>query len=100
MTAGLLVPDRDWEAALADPFLRSHEIGVRMLEIGPRLSPLSIRDQMFRAAVAVDRAREHHLISKEAPILIVGGGAAGGAGAARARYTGEAMARCRTTSAW
>ncbi len=84
MTTGLLVPDREWEAALADPFLRAHEIGVRMLEIGPRLSPLSIRDQMFRAAVAVDRAREHRLISKEAPILIVGGGAAGGAGAARA----------------
>ncbi len=87
MRTGLLAPDRDWDAAVNDPFLRAHQIGVRMLEIGPRLSPLSIRDQMFRAAVAIDRACEHRLISKESPILIVGGGAAGGAAAARAiRY--------------
>lgn len=80
--------DRIWETAVSlDPFLRAHEVGLRILEIGPRLSPLSIRDQMFRAAVAVDRAVEHSLIGKDRPLLIVGGGAAGAAGAARAlRY--------------
>lgn len=41
--------DVEWERSLSDPFLHVHQIGPRQIEIGPRLSPLSIRDQMFRA---------------------------------------------------
>jgi hypothetical protein len=79
-----------WTLALADPFLRAHAAGEYLVEIGPQISPLSIRDQMFRGAVCVDRAVEHGLIggSNNNPLLVVGGGAAGVSAAARARRHG------------
>lgn len=81
--------DTGWiKACERDPFVRAHAAQVaRVLEIGAGLSPLSIRDQMFRAAVAVDRAWEYGLISRRKPLLVAGGSAAGVTAAMRAaRY--------------
>lgn len=64
---------------LADPFLLAHIIRPRIFDIGGKLSPVSIRDQMVRGRMFIDRACEVGLISPEAsiPVLVVGAGAAG-----------------------
>jgi hypothetical protein len=40
-------------------------------------SPISIRDQIIRVCLIIERAKEQGIISSERPILIVGGGVAG-----------------------
>jgi hypothetical protein len=71
-----------------DPFLAAHMVAPLMLEIGPRLSPVSIRDQMVRAALAVDRALHEGLIGRARPLFVVGAGVAGASAAIRASGAG------------
>lgn len=47
-------------------------------------NPQSIRDQMMRAALLVDRGVRTEILTKERPLLVVGAGAAGVAAALRA----------------
>src|SRR5579883_2876739 len=61
----------------ADPFLRAHKIAACYFDIGGRISPISIRDQMLRARTFVHRAFEEGLLEHGSRLLIIGGGAAG-----------------------
>lgn len=67
-----------------DPFLNSHSVGYRQIDISGRLWPLSIRDQMIRGMLAIDRAHEKRLLDSELGILVIGAGAAGATAAMRA----------------
>jgi NAD(P)-binding Rossmann-like domain len=60
-----------------DPFLLTHKVRHELYDIGPRLSPISIRDQMTRAYVLVVRAIRRQIIGPDKPLLVVGAGAAG-----------------------
>ena len=60
-----------------DPFLLTHNVRHQLYDIGPRLSPISIRDQMIRAYVLVIRAIRQQIIGPDKPLLVVGAGAAG-----------------------
>jgi hypothetical protein len=62
---------------LADPFLLAHLVSPLFFDLGGRLAPISIRDQMVRARMAVDRAIEEGLIGPQRPLLAIGAGAAG-----------------------
>lgn len=79
-----------WKTACeSDPFLKAHQgSSPRTIDIGGGLSPLGIRDQMFRAAVAVDRAFHHGLIGPANPLIVAGGSAAGVTAATRAARKG------------
>jgi hypothetical protein len=61
-----------------------HRVGPRLFDIGGRLSPASIRDQMVRAILLVDRACERGFLSRDKELLVVGAGAAGATAAMRA----------------
>lgn len=69
---------------MADPFLLSHSCGPLQFSIAGPLTPVSIRDQMLRAKLAVDRLIEQSLISAARPLLVVGAGAGGATAAIRA----------------
>lgn len=69
---------------MADHFLLSHIVRPFLFEIGGKLHPVSIRGQMIRARVIVDRAFEAGLINKKRDLLVIGGGAAGLTAAIRA----------------
>jgi hypothetical protein len=60
-----------------DPFLLTHKVDDGLYDIGPRISPISIRDQMIRGYCMVSRAHREGLIGADKPLLIVGAGAAG-----------------------
>jgi len=64
-----------------DPLLLTFQVGPEPLlfDISSNLSPVSIRDQMFRGAMIVRRAIAQGFLSKDQslPLLIVGGGVAG-----------------------
>ena len=60
-----------------DPFLLTHNVRHLLYDIGPRLSPISIRDQMMRGYVLVTRAIRQDIIGTDKPLLIIGAGAAG-----------------------
>lgn len=60
-----------------DPFLLTHNVRHQLYDIGPRLSPISIRDQMIRAHILVVRALRQQIIGPDKPLLIIGAGAAG-----------------------
>ena len=62
---------------MPDPLLLAHEVAPFFFELGGRLSPVSIRDQMVRAQLLVDRAVIAKLISPSRPLLVIGAGAAG-----------------------
>ena len=62
---------------MADPFLLNHLVSPLFFDLGGRLAPISIRDQMVRARMAVDRAIEEGLIGPQRPLLAIGAGAAG-----------------------
>jgi hypothetical protein len=68
---------------LADPFLLAHLVHPLFFDIGGRLAPVSIRDQMVRAHTAVDRGIEEGLIGPSRPLLVIGAGAAGATAAIR-----------------
>jgi hypothetical protein len=60
-----------------DPFLLTHNVRHQLYDIGPRFSPISIRDQMIRGYVLVVRAIRQQIIGPGKPLLVVGAGAAG-----------------------
>ncbi len=59
--------------------LRAHQIYPLFFNLGGRLYPISIRDQMVRAQMVIDGAIEQGLIGFDPwrPLLVVGAGAAG-----------------------
>jgi hypothetical protein len=77
-----------------DPFLAAHRVGrLPLYNLGGRLSPISIRDQMVRACLLVDRLVEEARSSGNdptatlGPLLVVGAGACGATAAiAAAEY--------------
>lgn len=69
---------------MADPVLLAHKVKPGIFQIGGKMTPISIRDQMLRAFVLVDRALESGLISSTRPLLVVGAGAAGATAAIHA----------------
>ena len=72
-----------------DPFLRAHIIRPFIFDIGGRLSPISIRDQMLRGQLIVDRALEAGYIDGYGrDLLVVGAGAAGATAAIHAAGKG------------
>lgn len=60
-----------------DPFLLTHKVRDGLYDVGPRLAPISIRDQMLRSYALVTRAFREKLIGPGKPLLVVGAGAAG-----------------------
>lgn len=75
---------------MADPFLLAHLVHPLFFDLGGRLIPVSIRDQMVRARMAVDRAIEEGLIGHGRPLLAIGAGAAGATAAMHAAARGVA----------
>lgn len=70
---------------MTDPFLAQHQIDAYLFNLGGKLFPIAIRDQMVRGQLLVDRAFEAGLIDNEArPLLVIGAGAAGATVAMRA----------------
>lgn len=73
---------------MADPFLLEHLIRPLFFDIGGVLSPVSIRDQMIRGRMAVDRAIDEGLLGLGRPLLAIGAGAGGATAAIRAAQRG------------
>ncbi len=71
---------------MSDPVLSSHQVYPLFFNLGGRISPISIRDQMVRGQTIVERALEAGLIGGEGhrPLLVVGAGAAGATAAIHA----------------
>lgn len=62
---------------MPDPFLAAHSLGPLHYGLGGKISPVSIRDQMLRGRVIIDRALEVPLLGVDRPLLVIGAGAAG-----------------------
>lgn len=62
---------------MVDSFLLAHQIDPLLYDVGSALSPISIRDQILRGQMLVDRACETGLIDAERALLVIGAGAAG-----------------------
>lgn len=74
---------------MADPFLLAHLVRPLFFDIGGALSPVSIRDQMIRGRMIVDRSVEAGLLGTgRSPLLVIGAGAAGATAAIRAAQRG------------
>jgi hypothetical protein len=74
---------------MADPFLLAHLVSPFFFDIEGTLSPISIRDQMIRGRMIVDRAVEEGLLNRGArSLLVIGAGAAGATAAIRAAQHG------------
>jgi len=75
---------------MGDPFLRAHYVAPRVFNISGKLTPVSLKDQMIRARLFVDRAVEGAEISSapDRGLLIIGGGACGITAAIRAAQLG------------
>ena len=71
---------------MADPFLLAHHAGPLVFNLSGKLVPVSIRDQMVRGRLFVDRAVEEGVITPgpDTGLLVVGGGACGATAAIRA----------------
>src|ERR1039457_695001 len=71
---------------MADPFLLAHHVAPRVFNISGRLTPVSLKDQMIRGRLFVDRAYENGEISsaRDRGLLVIGGGACGIPAAIRA----------------
>src|SRR5437879_3176765 len=70
------------------PALFAHHVTPLLFDIGSRLSPASIRDQMIRGKLIADRAREERLIGPTRPLLVIGAGAGGATAALVASMSG------------
>jgi hypothetical protein len=68
-------------AGFGDPILDAYYDQGLVFDLSDRLRPGSVRDQIVRGVMLVERAIEHRLISPERPLLVIGGGAAGMAAA-------------------
>lgn len=64
---------------MADPFLLAHHVAPRVFNISGKLTPVSLKDQMIRGRLFVDRAYENGEISSapDRGLLVIGGGACG-----------------------
>jgi len=71
-----------------DPVLLAHRVAPLRCELGWMIFPVSIKEQMLRACLIVDRARECGVISKDRPLLVIGAGATGVTAAIRAARKG------------
>jgi hypothetical protein len=69
---------------MADPFLLAHQVAESAFDIGGKLYPVSIRDQMVRAQSIIDRAMAAGYKGTGKELLIIGAGAAGVAAAIQA----------------
>ena len=69
---------------MADPFLLAHLVGPRIFDLSGKLNPISIRDQMVRGRMLIDRAFEANLIGPDESLLVIGSGACGATAAVRA----------------
>ncbi len=72
---------------MVDPFLHAHNVGPFHFDIGGVISPISIKDQMVRGQMIVDRAVEVGLIDQRYHLLVIGAGAAGVTAAIHASQT-------------
>jgi hypothetical protein len=61
---------------VADPFVRAHLARPLVFNLAGR-SPVSIRDQLFRAHLLTERLLAHKLLAPGLKLLVVGAGAAG-----------------------
>jgi hypothetical protein len=75
---------------MADPFLLAHHVAPRTFSLSGKISPVSIRDQMIRGRLFVDRAFETGEITSDSNrgLIIIGGGACGITAALRAAELG------------
>jgi hypothetical protein len=62
---------------MIDTFLELHRVGPLQFTISSPLTPISIRDQMVRAKLFVDRAIAAGLISQDRALFVLGAGAGG-----------------------
>ncbi|POR39949.1 FAD-binding protein [Methylobacterium sp. V23] len=62
---------------MEDPVLAAHAVAGPCFEIGGEFTPGSIRDQMVRACLIVQRAADKSLISARRPLLVIGAGPTG-----------------------
>ena len=62
---------------MPDTFLEAHRLDPLQFTISSPLTPISIRDQMVRAKMLVDRAIDENLIGVDRPLFVVGAGAGG-----------------------
>lgn len=62
---------------MPDPILDAHEALPGFYLISPGVTPISIRDQMIRGRLIIDRLWELKKISDACPVLVVGAGAGG-----------------------
>lgn len=72
---------------MADLFLSAHQLAPRLYSVGGKIYPISIRDQMLRGRLLVDRLLEVGVVRKydwDRPLVILGAGAAGVSAALRA----------------
>jgi hypothetical protein len=73
---------------MADPFLVTHQVGPAVFDIGGKLYPVSIRDQMVRGQSIVDRAIQAGFGVPGQELLVIGAGCAGAAAAMEAAARG------------
>jgi hypothetical protein len=69
---------------MADPFLLAHQVAESVFDIGGKLYPVSIRDQMVRGQAIIDRAVAEGFAATGRELLVIGAGAAGAVAAMRA----------------
>ena len=69
---------------MADPFLLAHQVGPRFFDLSGKLNPISIREQMIRARLLVERAKQANLIGPNSDLLVIGSGACGATAALHA----------------
>jgi hypothetical protein len=73
---------------MPDPFLVTHQVGPAVFDIGGKLHPISIRDQMIRGQSIVDRAIQAGFGATGQQLLVIGAGCAGAAAAIEAARRG------------
>jgi hypothetical protein len=73
---------------MADPFLVTHQVGPAVFDIGGKLYPVSIRDQMVRGQSIVDRAIQAGFGASGEQLLVIGAGCAGAVAAIEAASRG------------
>lgn len=72
---------------MPDPFLLAHSVGPGLFEISG-LRPISIRDQMVRGRMLVERATAEGLLGPHRRLLVIGAGAGGVSAAITAAQRG------------
>lgn len=81
---------------VADPFLLAHQAGPRTFDLSGKLWPVSIRDQMVRAQLLVDRLFDQKLLVDkpnqiDSRLLVIGAGACGATAAVHAATLGASV---------